>query len=538
MISTAELLRQGRKAEIWARYCGFIDLSLKDFMAIQERLLLEQIGRLKNCVVGRGLLGEKIPSSVAEFRANIPLTTYPDYISILSEKKEDGLPAEPRWWLRTSGRTGEFGGYKWVPYTPEMIRGLGESVLALFTLAAVNGRGEFPFSEGDRLLYTMAPFPYMSGGVSRALLEQFPFAFLPPLEQAEVMPYNERIQEGLRLALKDGIDHINAIAVVLVRIAEQFSQRSSSSKSSQYLTSPSTLLRFGKGMLRARAQGRKNLLPKDLWSVKGIATGGTDTILFRDQIREYWGRDPIEAYGCTEGGVFALQLWRGRGLVFLPHLDFLEFIPMAEYDRNQADPRYQPQTVLLDEVQEGEIYEVVITNFHGGVFTRYRVGDLIQIISLNDQELEVALPKMVFHSKAHDIIDLSSFARLTEKTIWQAIQDTGVPYTDWTARKEYHNGKSYVYIYVEPKGNSEDAATFRQQISQALKQLDSTYADVYEMLGMDPLRVELLPVGAFRKFYQLREQQGADLADLKPPHMQISDGDLSLLMTNGRAPHR
>ena len=211
---------------------------------------------------------------------------------------------------------------------------------------------------------------------------------------------------------------------------------------------------------------------------------------------------------------------------------------MAEYDRNQADPRYQPQTVLLDEVQEGEIYEVVITNFHGGVFTRYRVGDLIQIISLNDQELEVALPKMVFHSKAHDIIDLSSFARLTEKTIWQAIQDTGVPYTDWTARKEYHNGKSYVYIYVEPKGNSEDAATFRQQISQALKQLDSTYADVYEMLGMDPLRVELLPVGAFRKFYQLREQQGADLAHLKPPHMQISDGDLSLLMTNGRAPHR
>ena len=210
-------------------------------MAIQERLLIEQIGRLKNCVVGRGLLGEKIPSSVAEFRANVPLTTYADYIPILSEKKEDGLPAEPRWWLRTSGRTGEFGGYKWVPYTPEMVRGLGESVLALFTLAAVNGRGEFPFTEGDRLLYTMAPFPYMSGGVSRALLEQFPFTFLPPLEQAEAMPYNERIQEGLRLALKDGIDHINAIAVVLVRIAEQFSQRSSSSKSKQYLTSPSTL---------------------------------------------------------------------------------------------------------------------------------------------------------------------------------------------------------------------------------------------------------------------------------------------------------
>jgi hypothetical protein len=532
MITTAELLRQGRKSDIWARYCGFIDLSLKDFMAIQERLLLEQIGRLSNCEVGRRLLGGKTPSSIAEFRASVPLTTYADYISILSEKNEDGLPAKPRWWLRTSGRTGEFGGYKWVPYTAEMARGLGESVLALFTLAAVNGRDEFPFAEGDRLFYTMAPFPYMSGGVARALLEQFPFTFLPPLEKAEAMPYNERIQEGMRLAMKDGIDHVNAIAVVLVRIAEQFSQQSSNSHSKQYLLNPSTLARVGRGMLRARAEGRKNLLPKDLWSVKGIATGGTDTILFRDKIREVWGRDPVEAYGCTEGGVYALQLWSGRGLVFLPHLDLLEFMPLDEYDKNQCDPTYKPRTVLLDEVVEGGIYEVVITNFLGGVFTRYRVGDLIQIISLSDQELGVALPKMVFHSKAHDVIDLSSFARLTERTIWQAIQDTGLPYADWTARKEYRNGKPYVYIYVEPKNGSVDTATFRTHINQALKQLDSTYADIDEMMGLDPLRVELLPVGAFRHFYQARERQGADLAHLKPPHMQISDTDLSLLMTD------
>ncbi len=533
MITTAELLRQGRKSEIWARYCGFIDLSIQDFMAIQERLLIEQIGRLGNCEVGRRLLRGHLPSNLAEFRASVPLTTYADYKTVLAEKNEDGLPLKPRWWLRTSGRTGEFGGYKWVPYTDEMVKGLGESVLALFTLAAVNGRGEFPFDEGDRLLYTMAPFPYMSGGVARALLEQFPFTFLPPLEQAEAMPYNERIQEGMRLALKDGIDHINAIAVVLVRIAEQFSQRSSNSNSKQYLLNPSTLARFGRGMLKARAQGRKNLLPKDLWSVKGIATGGTDTILFRDQIREVWGRDPIEAYGCTEGGVYALQLWSGRGLVFLPHLDFLEFIPMDEYDRNQADPSYQPQTVLLDQVEEGQIYEVVITNFHGGVFTRYRVSDLIQISSLNDPELGVALPKMVFHSKTRDVIDLSSFARLTERTIWQAIQNTGVPYADWTARKEYHNGKPYVYIYVEPKNGSLDAVTLREQVNQALKQLEPTYADIDEMLGLDPLRLELLPIGAFRRFYQARERQGADLADLKPPHMQISDTDLSLLMTDG-----
>ena len=100
----------------------------------------------------------------------------------------------------------------------------------------------------------------------------------------------------------------------------------------------------------------------------------------------------------------------------------------------------------------GCIYEVVITNFYGGAFTRYRVGDLIRINALNDDEpLGIKIPKMVFHSKVHDIIDLASFVRLTERTIWQAIEDLEIPYVDWTARKEYHDGKPYLYVYIETK---------------------------------------------------------------------------------------
>jgi len=36
-----ELLKQGRRDEVWNKCCGFIDLSLKEFMGIQERLLIE-----------------------------------------------------------------------------------------------------------------------------------------------------------------------------------------------------------------------------------------------------------------------------------------------------------------------------------------------------------------------------------------------------------------------------------------------------------------------------------------------------------------
>ena len=38
------LLKAKKYDEIWQRYCGFLDLSVKEFMDIQNSLLMEQIG--------------------------------------------------------------------------------------------------------------------------------------------------------------------------------------------------------------------------------------------------------------------------------------------------------------------------------------------------------------------------------------------------------------------------------------------------------------------------------------------------------------
>ena len=56
MATLGELLKQGRHEELWQRCCGFIDLSLEDFMKIQKRLLLEQLELLKRCELGRYII--------------------------------------------------------------------------------------------------------------------------------------------------------------------------------------------------------------------------------------------------------------------------------------------------------------------------------------------------------------------------------------------------------------------------------------------------------------------------------------------------
>jgi len=80
MTTTIELLREGRTAEIWEKYCGFLDLNLDQFMHIQKRLLREQIQLLSNSELGKHLLGEQTPTSIEEFRDRVPLTTYQDYL--------------------------------------------------------------------------------------------------------------------------------------------------------------------------------------------------------------------------------------------------------------------------------------------------------------------------------------------------------------------------------------------------------------------------------------------------------------------------
>lgn len=534
MATALQLLREGRREEIWQKYCGFIDLSLAEFMQIQQRLLLEQIDLLSKCSLGRQLLGETVPTSVQAFQETVPLTSYKDYVPYLLEQREEMLPAKPVWWLHTSGRSGEYA-VKWVPYSDQMVQRLAECSMTGMLFASCSRRGEFVFEEQDNMLFALAPFPYISGAAVTALGRVFNFTFLPPMEEAVKMEFQERISAGFQMALRTGMDCFNGVASVLARIGDQFVEGGESIRPSLALLHPWVVARLVRAFIRARLAGRKHLLPKDLWDVKCIGVGGTDTELFKAQIHEYWGRTPIETYACTEGGFIASQMWNGKGLVFYPDVNFLEFIPEQDALRSREDPSFKPRTLLLDQVEAGQRYEIVFTNFMGGAMVRYRVGDIVQIVALRDEELNVNLPQMAFYSRADDVIDIAAIARLTERSIWRAIAAAEVPYADWVARKEYEGSQPILHLYIEPKGDDNlEVEPFRQRIAEQLHQQDHNYADLGDLWKMDPLRVTWLPCGSFRAYYEARQAEGADLGHLKPPHMNPSEQVLQKLLTATR----
>ena len=534
MTKPLDLLREGRKEDLWQMCCGFLCLSLEQFMDIQKRLLLEEIELLKDSELGRRMMGGAMPETVEEFREQVPLTTYADYLPELVERREDVLPTKPAIWVRTEGRIGEYN-FKWAPLSERFLYEFERVAGGVGLLASCNPQGDFLAKEHLKTLATMAARDYGSGIVAYLMQQSLGFDILP--SNAEEIPFQEKMDVGFKEALCQGLDAFGGLPSALAYIGEMFKQGMIDVDARFLLSHPRASARFVRGLIKSKLAHRP-LLPKDLWSIKVIVGGGADSAIFRERVESLWGRKLLEIYGATEGGIFATQTWDHEGMTFIPNLNFFEFIPEREWFKWQLDHSYQPKTILLDEVKAGEKYEIVITNFHGGIMTRYRIGDIIRITSLRNEKLNIDIPQMVFHGRADDFADITSLGRLTERIIREAIGNTSIPYVDWVARKEVIDNKSVLHFYLELReGYIASEGSLATTIREQFKKLDRKHrlnfynlmGDMETVLGLKPVEVTLLPQGAFSSYRAQWQAEGADLGHLKPPHVNPPDEVLSLL---------
>jgi phenylacetate-coenzyme A ligase PaaK-like adenylate-forming protein len=264
---------------------------------------------------------------------------------------------------------------------------------------------------------------------------------------------------------------------------------------------------------------------------------GTDSIVYKKRVEDLWGRAPLDVYGNSETTIIATQTWDYDSMVFFPNLNFLEFIPEEESTKCYMDRSYQPKTVLLDEVKAGECYEIVITNFHGGALARYRIGDIVRVTALRNEKLGINLPQIVFDRRTLDFIDLE-FIRLTERSIWQAIENTGIPYRDWAASKE--NGRiSKLRLFLELKDNHDiSEEEVAKAVYEQIKLLDNglyvytEFDSLEKFIDFQPIEVTLLPEGTFDNYKANRQLEGSSRKHLKPPHINPSEEAVSLLLDN------
>ncbi len=516
----------------WERFTGFRNLSDEQFCEIQEQLLVEQIRTIGASKLGMRLLRMSRPRSAEEFRKNIPLTTYSDYSKYLDPAAREDLPAFEYMWVHTTGAQAR---YKYVPYTRRAYTRMLDNLMGGFLLSTASEQGDVAIGPGSTIMYNVPPRPYLSGYAAFGMQQRFGLKGILDPEASEHMEFKTKIRTNFEAAMGNRVDLIISMTSVLVTAGEQFDDSMSRKKNgarpsrSRAKLSWRAKLKLMGAVLKAGLSGRK---PRagDLWNPKGIIGWGVDTPVFRDRVEGYWGKAPREIYACTEGGVMGVQSKGADGMVFNPYMNYLEFLPASELAKLEANPSYAAQTHLLSEVVIGEKYEVVISSFYGMPFVRYRLGHQIRFLPPSGAEI---LPEFEFLGRSDDRLDIAGFTRIDEKTMWQAVRDTGLPIGSWTARTERRNGKPILHLYAEADDGVVEADA-EDKLHMALRAEDDFYCDLEDMLGIRPLAITLLPVGTWDRYYDNRLRQGLELHYLVPPRMNSSESDVSELVTLAR----
>ena len=523
-----EKLHEYSKEEIWEEYCGFLTLSKEGFMDIQKRLLMEQIELWSSCGLGQSILKGKHPRTIEEFREMVPLTTYEDYAPTLLSKQTGDLPGEPVLWVQTTWEGGVHP-IKVAPYTKGMLDTFKHNVMSCLILATSRKKGDFDISVTDHMLYALAPLPYVTGLLPLLFKDEIDIEFLPSVRDAVNMSFKERNVQGFKLGMKKGIEYFFGLGSVLYYVSQSITSmplgRKKSLKDRLSSISPKMMARYMVAKKKCRKENRE-LLPKDLFQLKGFMCAGTDNRCYKEDLERMWGIPPMENFAGTESTCIGCETWSREGVYFLPDACFYEFIPENELDKNLADPEYQPRTILWDEVVPGGVYEIVLTVLKGGAFARYRIGDMFRCTGIGSQLENNQIPRFQYIDRVPQVIDIAGFTRITENSINQAIELSSLPIAAWTAKKEFtDNNRPYLHLYVELErdnlaGSAVSIRILQDQLGIYFRYLDQDYEDLKKILGVDPLKITLLKCGTFETY---RRRFGTPIRSMNPGSREISD---------------
>jgi hypothetical protein len=513
---------------IWQEYCGFLDLSIDEYMEIQNRLMKEQLTLWTASGLGKKMMKGAPPDNINDFRARFPLTEYQDYADVLLQKNGAMLPDHPIIWIQTTWEGGSHP-IKTAPYTKGMLDTYKRNVIACMMLGTSRKKGQFDIKAMDTFLYGLAPLPYATGLYPRALDDEIQINFLPPVHEAEGMSFSERNKKGFKMGLHKGIDYFFGLGSVAYYMSLSLGAMSGSGNKK---LQASDFMSFSPKMIRKYLQAKKvckrenrSIMPKDLFELKAFMVAGTDNNCYKDELEELWGIRPMELFAGTEPSCIGTETWTREGMYFFPDTCFYEFIPESELKKEEADSSYRPNTCLMNEVRPDEKYELVISVLKGGAFMRYRVGDMYMCVGLENSQDQTKIPRFKYIDRVRDIIDIGGFTRISKNSIQNVVDLSGLHITGWTAYKEFtKNNKPMMHMYVEMDRHSlASQAVSREILKEHLtiyfKYVDSDYKDLKRILGMDPLEITILKSGTFAAFSR---KYGEEIRKINPDPHQIS----------------
>lgn len=488
----SEILKTKSKKELWDTYCHFLDMDIDEYMETQYSLLSEQIEKWNASKLSKYILKEDKVVNINNYRDIVQITDYSDYADVLLDKKEDYLLDPAEIWIQTTWEGG-IKPIKVAPYTPKMLEVFMDNIVCALLMTTSKKKYDVKIDNYEKILYGLAPLPFLTGIFPYLVEKSSDITFLPPVEEAQSLSFKERNKLGFRLAMKDDVELFFGLGSVCYAVSSILDKTLSkkSDKKGKLDIKPYMLLRILKAKIMKKLFN-KNILPKDLFRMKGFIVAGTDNEYYKDDLEKMWGVRPLEIFAGTEVSFIGTETFSKNGMYFFPNAGFYEFIKLEDSIKNHFDKNYIPKTYLMNEVEEGEIYELVISNFHGGVFMRYRVGDVYKCLGQNNsmKNENIRIPRFKYVDRFPWIIDIAGFTRFNEEEIVNVLNDCDINYKEFVALKDFNeNNKPFLHIFLEGVTNNED---IEKKLYDSFTKMDDDFSGLEKILGFNPLKVTIL----------------------------------------------
>lgn len=251
----------------------------------------------------------------------------------------------------------------------------------------------------------------------------------------------------------------------------------------------------------------------EIWpNLRVYVHGGVSFDPYRKGFEKLLGRKLyyIETYLASEGFIAyqAEPNQRSMKLVINNGI-FYEFIPFTDENfHHGGELKPNPQTLLIDEVEEGKEYALLMSTCAGA--WRYLIGDVIKFTSLEESEIVITGRTKHFLSLCGEHLSVDNMNKAIEKVSEELNLDikefsvAGIPHGTLFAHHWYVGTDSKV-----------DPGLLRDRLDEQLKKLNDDYA-VERSAALREVTVEVVPA---HRFYEYLESKGKSGGQNKFPRV-------------------
>ncbi len=244
----------------------------------------------------------------------------------------------------------------------------------------------------------------------------------------------------------------------------------------------------------------------DIWpNLSVYIHGGVSIEPYRESFKKLWGKEVtfIETYMASEGS-FGFQAKPGHGIRLVLNVGiFFEFIPFtSENFDDEGNPRANPKTVLVHEVQEGVEYAVVLSTCSGA--WRYIIGDVLRFTNAKEHEIAIVGRTKQFLSLCGEHMSIDNMNKAIE-TVSKKLNITINEFS--VAGFKYNNLFAHQW-YIGCDDPNVDINELKSLIDITLCKLNDDY-EVERTSALKEIFVEVIPSSVFLDYLKAKGKEGA-----------------------------